>query len=214
VAGHSYFSTSPWQKGVELRRELAAHIDSLNRSAGRAKGLAYWQTEYCILGDNAGEINGNKRDTGMNAALYMARVIHEDLVVGQATAWQWWLAISPYNYKDGLIYVDKNKKDGDFHDGKMLWAMGNFSRFVRPGMRRIEVTGGDDSLFVSAYKNGASGVVVCINLSSGSREVDIRSTGTMYTTSATENLEKHALRRGDMIVLPAKSISTLMIQRF
>lgn len=35
----------------------------------------------------------------------MARVIHYDIVVGGASSWQWWLAISPYDYKDGLVCV-------------------------------------------------------------------------------------------------------------
>ncbi len=33
----------------------------------------------------------------------MARVIHYDLTVGGASSWQWWLAVSPYDYKDGLV---------------------------------------------------------------------------------------------------------------
>src|SRR6185369_10937752 len=101
------FSTSPWKEGVALRRRLAKQVD-----AARAR---YWQTEYCILGNNAGEIDGGGRDKGMDAALYLARVIHMDLVYGQAAAWQWWLAVSPYDYKDGLIYIDKEKKDGNFY---------------------------------------------------------------------------------------------------
>ena len=36
-------------------------------------------------------------------ALYMARVIHYDLTLAHASSWQWWLAISPYDYKDGLV---------------------------------------------------------------------------------------------------------------
>lgn len=55
-------------------------------------------------------MEGGKVDLGMDAALYMARVIHTDLTVANAAAWQWWLAVSPYDYKDGLIYVDKNKQ--------------------------------------------------------------------------------------------------------
>ena len=71
--------------------------------------LAYWMSEYCILGGNEGEINGNGRDLGMKSALYLAQVIHQDLVIANAAAWNWWIAVSPYNYKDGLIYIDKNK---------------------------------------------------------------------------------------------------------
>jgi O-glycosyl hydrolase len=209
AAGHSYFSTSPLQAGIELRRKLAVQIGT--QGVG---GLRYWQSEYCILGDNDGEINGNKRDTGMDAALYLARVIHTDLVEGRAAAWQWWLAISPYDYKDGLIYVDRQKEDGNYYDSKKLWALGNFSRFVRPGMRRVEVTlrGGTDSLLASAYKDGMSKVVVFVNCSQADRVVDGGLYGTMYTTSTTENLQKHVISWGEKVVVPARSVSTLVMK--
>jgi hypothetical protein len=176
-------------------------------------GLRYWESEYCILGGNAGEINGSRRDTGIDAALYVARVIHTDLVYGHASAWQWWLAISPYNYKDGLIYVDKKKADGNFHDSKKLRALGNFSRWIRPGMRRIDVTGGDSTLLVSAYADGSGRhkVIVLINLATVDRVVSCRGAGTMYTTSRSESLQKHAVDKGGSLIVPGKSIDTLLL---
>ena len=60
-------------------------------------------TEFCIM--DYEEMQGNGRDLGISPALYMARVIHYDMTVANASSWQWWLAISPYDYKDGLIYI-------------------------------------------------------------------------------------------------------------
>src|SRR5690606_32772591 len=74
IAGHSYFTSSPYDTAVQVRQRLAAQVAGV-------KGLEYWQSEYCILGDNAGEINGSGRDLGMDAALYLARVIHQDLTI-------------------------------------------------------------------------------------------------------------------------------------
>lgn len=212
VAAHSYFSTSPLAVGIDMRKTLSIYIDSLRAAHRDVRDLRYWESEYCILGDNAGEINGSRRDTGIDAALYVARVIHTDLVYGQASAWQWWLAISPYNYKDGLIYTDKKKEDGDFYDSKKLWALGNFSRWVRPGMQRIGVTGGDSSLWVSAYKGGGRTIVVVVNLSPSEREIDMKGNITMYTTSRTESLQKHVVRKGGRIIVPARSIDTLVME--
>ncbi|RME95729.1 MAG: hypothetical protein D6766_02460, partial [Verrucomicrobia bacterium] len=45
----------------------------------------------------------------------------------------------PYDYKDGLVYVDKRLDGGAVRDSKMLWALGHFARFIRPGARRIGV---------------------------------------------------------------------------
>lgn len=215
VAGHSYFSTSPYAASVSLRKELAARI-------ARIKGLSFWQTEYCILGDNDGEISGNKRDTGMKAALYVARTIHTDLTVANAAAWQWWLAISAYDYKDGLIYIDKNKTDGNFYDSKMLWALGNYSRFIRPGMQRIEVSlpGADSTCFVSGYKDTKAGTVVAVIVNTGKEARSLavatqkgRKTTAVaridtYTTSAGQKLVRQQVT-GRVQIAP-ESITTLV----
>jgi O-glycosyl hydrolase len=211
IAAHSYFTTSPMASSVKVRKALADSVAAV-------KGLNFWQSEYCILGDNAGEIDGNKRDLGINAALYLASVIHTDLTVANASAWQWWTAISAYDYKDGLIYVDKNKTDGNFYASKMLWAMGNYSRFVNPGAVRVDAevfsSAEDKSLLVSAFKNGKSLTVVLIN--PGTNDVTTAlhldnakvQLTTSYLTSETDELKAVKIT-GDKNVIPARSIVTL-----
>ena len=75
-------------------------------------------SEFCILGDNDG-FKGNGRDLGMETALFVANVIHADLTIANASAWQWWLAVSPYDFKDGLVYIDKSKTDGTIYESKL-----------------------------------------------------------------------------------------------
>ena len=209
IAAHSYFTTSPLDTAIAIRKRVAAALN----------GIAFWQSEYCILGNNAGEIDGSKVDLGMNAALYMARVIHTDLTVANASAWQWWLAISPYDYKDGLIYVDKNKTDGAIQDTKMLWVLGNYSRFVRPGAKRITVELHDSTavknIFLSAYKNTDNSMdIIVINSGDTSASVAIQGkgigTGGMrsYTTNATQNLAP-AYISGNIATIPPRSVVTL-----
>jgi hypothetical protein len=48
--------------------------------------------------------------------------MHYDLTVANSSTWYWWLAVSPYDYKDGLVYIDKNKTNGNLTDSKLLWA--------------------------------------------------------------------------------------------
>lgn len=208
IAGHSYFTTSPRAVSIGTREELARHIKAVD-------GLKFWQSEYCILGGNAGEINGEKRDYGMEAALYLARVIHDDLTIANAAAWQYWLAISPYDYKDGLIYIDKNKEDGQFHDSKMLWAMGNYSRFVRPGAKRIRAdVRGDSTLLVSAYKNTDNTIsVVIVNSANDNKRISLdRRKGKFhrlrsYVTSEADNL--HPLAVNNSIIIPPRAVVTV-----
>jgi hypothetical protein len=213
VASHSYFTSSPLSQALAVRKRIAEKVAAVN-------GLRYWQSEYCILGDNNGEIDGRKQDTGMKAALYVAGVIYADLVAGNAAAWDWWLAISPYDYKDGLIYIDKNKTGGHYRDSKMLWALGNYSRFVRPGMKRVYVEApATDSLLLSAYKDEKDRrlVVVVVNRGIEGRKLMLSLTGNnipangkwnTYATSASGNLEKHILPAGKIDILP-RSIVTI-----
>ncbi|WP_078348635.1 glycoside hydrolase [Mucilaginibacter pedocola] len=210
IAAHSYFSTSPMASSVEARRKLADTIATI-------KGLSFWQSEYCILGDNAGEIDGNKRDLGINSALYLASVIHTDLAVANASAWQWWTALSAYDYKDGLIYVDKNKTDGTFYTSKMLWAFGNYSRFVRPGAVRVNAEVSAEAgkgLMVSAFKKDKALTVVIINptanaiavnLNSGTAKVQF---GASYLTSQTAELKPGKIT-GNNSVIPPRSVLTI-----
>ena len=215
IASHSYFSTSPFANGMQLRSKIKNAVTQI-------KNLHYWQSEYCILGDNAGEINGSKKDLGMKSALYVAKVIHEDLAGANASAWQWWTAISAYDYKDGLVYIDKNKEDGQISDSKMLWAVGNYSRFIRPGMKRIqvdlpEVKGMLVSGFASADKKEI--VLVLVNEDESERSISLKSVShslhyekiAAYLTDNTESLGKHNASINSLVV-PAKSLLTVVLQ--
>jgi O-glycosyl hydrolase len=214
IASHSYFSVAPVATAMDIREKLARRVAAV-------KGLVYWQSEYCILGDNAGEINGAKRDLGMNAALHVARVIYSDIAIGNASAWQWWLALSPYDYKDGLIYIDKNKTGGHYYDSKLLWAFGNYSRFVRPGMVRVDAAvGAGDSVLVSAYKEEKKKKLVLVVINSGAEaRLLMISGGTgnaisasgkwdVYTTSESTSLEKHTVPAGAVTISP-RTVVTL-----
>ncbi len=212
IAAHSYFTTSPLAQAVNMRKTLAESVSKITN-------LSYWQSEYCILGDNAGEIDGAKRDTGMDAALYLATVIYTDLTAANASAWQWWTALSPYDYKDGLIYIDKNKSDGNFYTSKMLWVLGNYSRFVRPGAVRVSASIATDStrpVLLSAFKNGKDFTAVIINLNSEAVPVnlDIESAKVVlkkcYATSSTGSLKaKTLINNQKNLMIGGRSVVTL-----
>lgn len=212
IAGHSYFTTSPDSTAVAQRKKLAAAVAGV-------RNLEYWQTEYCILGDNAGEINGNKKDLGMDAALYMARVIHNDLTVANASTWQWWLGVSPSDYKDGLVYISNDTADGSYEDSKMLWVLGNYSRFVRPGASRVAVALNDSSsnkLLVSAYTQNNRISIVVVNSNRENVRLDLQCLHAQiqnlraYTTSNEGNLAPAFVKEvaGEGLLIPARSVVT------
>lgn len=221
-AAHSYFTTWPVEQMVQQRSQVWQNIQQADNQ------LEYWMSEYCILANNE-EIEGNGRDLGMDPALYVVRVMHFDLTVANASSWQWWLGVSPYDYKDGLVYIDKKRHDGQIYDSKLLWGLGNFSRFIRPGAVRLEVSRSDnltpaqtgDDIMASAYlhKKDSRVTIVAVNYSSKSREIEVNmeglSTGQYtelvpYVTSEDANLQKQTIiEKGELLSIPARSIVTL-----
>jgi O-glycosyl hydrolase len=228
MAYHSYFSTCDDAKLVKMRQ-------SANQAARSVNGLALWQSEFGVLGDVCGQFNGYPRSTGIDYGLYVAKVIHNDLAVANATSWQWWLAINPYNYSDGLVYIngpDGQYKDhrnaresGQVVDSKQLWAFGNYARFVRPGMKRIDValeTNADPvaqagNLMLSGYKEERSKTVVLIAINTTEQPLALPLSGvtltknqfTTYTTCQDKNLSK-ATVLASRVQLEPKSVTTLV----
>lgn len=223
MAGHSYFTTYPVDRMIEQRQKLWESIQDTDR------GLEYWMTEFCVLGNVDGVLQGNGRDLGIDPALYVARVMHYDLTIANASAWQWWLGVSPYDYKDGLVYIDNDFYDGEVYDSKILWAIGNYSRFIRPGSVRIEVSRSDNlspidaanEILVSSFMHPEDRRVtlIAINYSEKDREIKIGTTGMAagtvtewkrYVTSSQYNLEKKpSVLPDELITIPARSVVSM-----
>ncbi len=218
AAGHSYYTTWPISDLVEEREALAERMEAMDSS------MEYWMSEYCILADNR-EIEGEGRDLGIDPALYVARVLHMDLTVANASSWQWWLGVSPYDYKDGLVYIDHDQQNGSVYDSKLLWGLGNYSRFLQPGAERVAVERADEAspeeaaqgLMVSAYRaaDGERPVVVAVNQEQSERELDLSLAGRdvsawrPYVTSSDEDLAPQAEHpAGETLPVPARSIVT------
>lgn len=237
VSGHSYWSTWPVDTLIQTRKELAEELGKQLPS-----NYTYWQTEYCPMEQNPDNPRGGGgRDLGMNTALYVARVIHHDLTVANAASWQWWTAFSEWNYKDGLIFIDDGtiadgasrgdeemietcKNDGVFRTSKLLWALGNYSFFVRPGMVRL-ASGAEmeesTSVMASAYidKSSKQVVVVLINYSEENQKVDLSFQSLpneyyvqkykLFETSNRSDLQYKGTV-GNNFEVPARSILTLV----
>jgi O-glycosyl hydrolase len=132
--------------------------------------------------------------------------------------------VSANDYKDGLIYVanngvkgenDSNKFDSEIYDSKLLWAFGNFSRFVRPQMQRIKIETDSKDLMVSAYKSVKELVVVIVNPAQNQRielpNLTKNQVFDTYTTSKDKNLA-HSRIKGTRIELPAEAVVTLVVK--
>ena len=217
LAYHSYFSD-------RLDGEILEHRQKLRAKADANPELRLWQTEYCILEGPEGK-GGRGRDLTMQTALDVARVIHYDLTLANASAWQWWTSVSPVDFKDGLIYTDY-RKPGDpvsIHASKLLWTLGNYSRFIRPGMQRVELRGERHDMrgiLGSAYVDARSRqlAMVYLNLATEAQRVRFTFEGgqprrlTPFVTSdrAGEDLKAGApFAPGEEFAIPARSAVTL-----
>lgn len=225
MAAHSYWTNTPIADLRTIRKEMGEVLQKYN--------VRYWQTETCIMSNDEEIGGGGGKDLTMKTALYVARVIHHDMVYANASAWQWWLAATNSDYKDGLIYTkpDATNLDGTFTDSKLLWALGNYSRFIRPGAVRVGITAfnskgktvdeGDTdpyALMVSAYSNSdGTPVVVVINYLNEEKSFDLNWTGVKvskwqpYQTSDEPNCSlalQQAINYGNKINIPARSIVT------
>jgi O-glycosyl hydrolase len=197
-AVHSYWSD------LGERAELSAYI------AEKYPGLELWQTEWT-------EMRGG-RDAGMDSALILANTVHRDLVEGQVSSWQYWIAVSKYDFHDGLLYADPAAQT--FLPTKRLWALGNWSRFLRPGARRIEAAGpADAGLAVSAFRNPDRSVVaVIINRGEETQSMIEPRPGRNYRhmeaweTSEARDLERVYQGRPCGLRLPSKSVTTFVFR--
>jgi len=219
ISGHSYFTTT-----AETLKSTRQNVSSKINTA--SVPLEFWQSEYCILG-NDNEITAGGKDIGMTPALYVAKVIHHDLTVANASAWHWWLSVTVYDYKDGLIYADKNKINGQIEDTKLLWALGNYSRFIRPESVRIGVTADDlnlsnvNGIMASSYLNEEEHkvITVIINYSTSDTALKFQMDGASVSSwqpyitgqGSDEKLKPlAAINETDSITIPRKSIVTLV----
>lgn len=184
MLGHSYWTNTPLSELRNFRCQLRDTLDKYN--------VDFWQTETCIMGNDEEIGGGGGFDRTMKTALYVARIIHHDIVYAGAKSWQWWRSIGG-DYKDGLIreYTNDDFTDGRVEDSKLMWALGNYSRFIRPGAVRMSVLAFDKAgklmpegdtdqqgLMCTAYRNeDGTYVMVVINYANEGKEFSISKDG-------------------------------------
>jgi glucuronoarabinoxylan endo-1,4-beta-xylanase len=108
---------------------------------------ATWETETAIL--------SGPDDTSITNAIYWATRIHLFMTVAQANAWHFWWMVPG---------TSQNLLDNNSTPTKRLYAIGQFSRFVRPNYNRIAASNGG-FVQVTAYKdtNSLNFAIVAIN---------------------------------------------------
>ena len=218
---HNHFSSEELR---EVHNEAKKHIDKY--------GLDFHSSEWCLLpsekqygGITSDWSKGNHAD--IQAALMMARIIYSDFVDSGAVSWCYWKGME-LNGNHALLAL--HAYDGNIHNGgyvsanKMLWVLGNFSRFIRPGYVRVSLEGADDldTLAGSAYisPDGNRVVAVFINSSFEDIQVDMSFSKTWkrkptaissYRTDARHDLAKVVTGKGYNHTIAARGVTTVVI---
>ena len=231
IGGHSYWTDGTWD-GMRNARERMA------QTAGQY-GLEVWQTEWSMLGDNYSSTEFGSYDTAttMDIALYMSRVIHNDLTVAGVTSWSYWTSmdISQWGQKDRFLLISliPNGWTGDGGDTGLLrnggsyqamptlWVLGNYSRFIRPGYRRIAMELSESmNFFGSAWISPEADEIVTVYTNYSDKGVRLNETRegwnsdvasiTTYTTTQDKNLEEKNYATDEKVILDAESVTTVV----
>lgn len=147
------------------------------------KGKELWMTEHYTSSDRSANLWPD--------ALLVAKEIHNSMVIGQYSAYVWWYGKRYYGF-----IGDGEEGTGNGVVTKRGYVMSNFSKFIRPGFKRIAADKNPQTgIFVSAYSGEGKTVVVAINESDQTKEQQFvltgtsRSIATPYITSSSKNLE-------------------------
>ncbi len=154
--------------------------------------------------------------TDINNGVAVAGWLHNALTVGEANAWLWWWYKATGATNEGLYL-----KSGA--DTKRHYTFGNYTKFVRPGYTRVDITGTiPTDVLLTAYK-GSDGtvVVVAINKGAATATVPIAIAGgtapaslVPWVTSASDNLASKtavSVSGGSFTAsLPSKTVTTFV----
>ncbi len=182
---------------------IAGHIYGAglsNYALAAQKGKEVWMTEHYTDTNDANTWSG---------AMTLAKEIHDCMNSG-FSLYCWWYIVRYY----GLIDENSNVT-------KRGWVMSQYARFVRPGSYKISATvNPTSSVYVTAYKNGSTIIIIAINQNTGEASLPFSISGatvsafSRYVTSNGSNVAKGSdltvSGKSFEISLPNSSITTLV----
>ncbi len=198
---HSYWSNT--QSKISFRNWMDVHYPDVKIR----------MSEWCEM------VHGT--DVGMDSAIVLAKTVAEDLTVLNAVSWATWVEVSPGGYHDGLIHATENGS-GEINivPLKRLWAYGNYTRYIRPGFKRVELTGAEEFSGVAFHgeEYGKKKLVVVL-VNDSNEEKNVKLSGhdgcyeriVSYETSAGRDLVQTSERVANTaFVLTPMSVTTIV----
>lgn len=231
IVGHSYWSNSSVEAAIQNRTALLQSTQQV--------GVDFWQTEYSLLGTAYQEGRNPDNMKEIDYMLWLARIIHWDVALANATGWNFWTACSASDWGDhanrfGLIIwlsdvQDRSSSSGTIKVSRQTWTLGHFSRFIRPGYQRVEVKNSlyttqakaSRNLMTSAYLSPDSKELVMVIINYGDKDeapkfenygeglAFVGDEVTTYTTTQSKNMMPATVAAQELSI-PAKSIVTVV----
>jgi O-glycosyl hydrolase len=200
-------------------------------------GKRSWSTEICCFG-KGGTGWAQEYDPTIDGGLNLSRIIYKDFATAHDSAFQWWVALSEMigsdplarndeGWNDGLLYYDPNyatNGNQTVYFTKRYYALGQYSKFVKPGAVAHDVTGLPDGVEASTYDQDGKWVVVVNNHNTTDTALNLRFNSKKplwaskaVRTSADENwanVAKPQVNGGTLATkLAARSITTYVLDQ-
>jgi O-glycosyl hydrolase len=204
-----------------------------------------WASEICCQISGGGGY-GAQYDPTMAGALTMTNYIYTDMSYADDSAFQWWTALSSAmgcdpatsstcattvndnstGWNDGLLYYDPDyASDGNqtIYPTKRFYALGQYSKYVRPGAVRYGVSGSPSGVQTLVFWNssGKQWDVVASNTNTSATTLSLNlDSGTLSSSAAvqTDSSENMASVSAPSISgstisasLPAQSVTTYVL---
>lgn len=227
ICGHSYW-TYATNEHLKKAREMVWN------KAAAIGNLEVHQTEWSMIEFPKDNFPTSFSNAGyMDVALSMSKIIFADMYYARASSWSFWTSLDAerWRQKNRFYLIRLRLGGGDYQPftnagvaeaSKNLWALGNYSLFVRPGYQRVALDGAANlnRLMGTAYlsPDGSRLVVVYVNVSDEACGVKQRVEGKKsfklvgkYVTDASLDLAAQNIsRRRSAEEIPPKSVVTLV----
>jgi len=153
----------------------------------------------------------------MDDALRMARMIIDDFTLGRVSTWQWWLAASHFNSRDGLLFYDP--KTREIATNKRYWTMAHFSRYLPKGSVVLPVSAPSPDAQVSAMSARLPDgriAVICANFTGENKPLNIDIYGKetwRQQFRALTDAKNNIAETPASDALPPRSVVTMIFQK-
>lgn len=162
AAGHGYLLSPELLPGKWTEEQMKTPIIPFDLA--EKLNIPVWVTEISEV---------TALDTSMEDGLVWSKIIHDYFTKANINAFVWWAGAMPTTTNESLIILDKN--GSDYIMAKRFDVLGNYSKYISEGSKRIEVTNNLENfeVLISTYKKGNDFTIIATNPSAEIKNVKL-----------------------------------------